>query len=107
MRSVSSRPTGRGIAFVALIIGTAFLWAGVLSVSPQLHERLHSGAGIEHSCAVTFVGSGQFHHSTPAPLVSRQVPENLLSKIPALTPHWIQSLFLGASIFEHAPPART
>ena len=27
------------------------------------------------------------------------------SPVPTLTPHWVESLFLVASIFEHAPPA--
>jgi len=34
------------------------------------------------------------------------VPSVHFSKIPALTPQWVESPFLGACIFEHAPPAR-
>jgi hypothetical protein len=39
-------------------------------------------------------------------MVSALVPAVQFSKIPALTPCWVQSPFLGARIFEHAPPAR-
>jgi len=34
------------------------------------------------------------------------VPSVHFSKIPVLTPQWVESPFLGACIFEHAPPAR-
>jgi len=30
-----------------------------------------------------------------------------LSKIPALSRQWVESIFLGAHIFAHAPPARS
>jgi len=42
---------------------------------------------------------------TKAPLITAPVPTVQFSKIPALNSQWVQSPFLGASIFEHAPPA--
>jgi hypothetical protein len=52
------------------------------------------------------VASGSCNFSGHAPLVSAPVPAVEFSKIPALTPQWVESPFLGASVFEHAPPAR-
>jgi len=91
-------------AYVAVFVSAAFLWALVLSASPRLHARVHSDANrIEHACAVTFVTSGSYYCGH-APLLSAPVPAARFSKIPALHPFWVQSLFLGARIFEHAPP---
>src|SRR5713101_5533636 len=70
----SSRPMKRSTifrAFVAVVTSAAFLWTLTLSVSPQLHERIHPDANrVDHSCAVTFVASGNYNHSPLAPLVS-------------------------------------
>ena len=74
--------------------------------SPQLHQRVHKDANrTEHNCAVTMMASGSYDHAAHTVLVSAPVPALQFSKIPALTPCWVQSPFLGACIFEHAPPA--
>ena len=95
-------------AFVAGLLSAAFLWALALSVSPQLHQRVHKDANrVEHNCAATMISSGSYDHAAHPPLVGTPVPSVHFSKIPALTPQWVESRFLGASIFEHAPPARS
>jgi len=95
----------RSSVFVAAFVLAAFLWALALSVSPQLHARVHPDASqSEHSCAATFVASGSYNHSAHAPLVSAPVPVVQFATIPALAPQWVESPFLSASIFEHAPP---
>ena len=100
-----ARSSSRARSFVAVLLSAAFLWALALSVSPQLHERVHPDANrSDHSCAVTFVASGNYNYSVQAPLVSAPVPAVQFSKIPALTPQWVESPFLGARVFEHAPP---
>jgi hypothetical protein len=100
-----SRALRRGRPVIATFAGAAFLWALVLTVSPQLHERIHRDANrADHACAVTFLASGNYTHSS-APLVSVPAPIVSLSAIPALTPAWVESPFLLARIFEHAPPA--
>ena len=92
---------------VAVFVFAAFLWALALSASPQLHQRVHPDANrAEHNCAATMIASGSYDHAAHAALVSAPVPTLQFSKIPALTPCWVQSPFLGACIFEHAPPAR-
>ena len=74
---------------------------------PQLHQRVHPDANrVEHSCAVTMIASGSYDHAANVPLLSAPLPAIQFSEIPALTPCWVQSPFLGAHIFEHAPPAR-
>jgi len=103
-RFARSRNYGR--AFVAAFVSAAFLCALALSASPQLHQRVHSDANrVEHNCAVTMIASGSYDHAAHAPLVSAPVSAVQFSKIPALIPRWVQSPFLGARIFEHAPPA--
>jgi hypothetical protein len=51
------------------------------------------------------VASGNYDHSPSAPLVSVPTLVDQSSSVPALTPQWVESLFLVAGIFEHAPPA--
>ena len=102
-----ARSTNRGRGFIAICVSVAFLWALALSASPQLHQRVHSDAGrVEHSCAATMIASGSYNHAAHPSLLSAPVPAVQFSKIPVLTPHWVESPFLGACIFEHAPPAR-
>jgi len=95
-------------SFIAAVVSAAFLWTLALSVAPQLHEDLHSDANrAEHTCAVTLIASGSYDHSAQVPLIAVPVPTVQFSKIPALSPQWVPSPFLGASIFEHAPPANS
>jgi len=103
-----ARSRGHGRAFVAICVGAAFVWALALSASPQLHQRVHKDANrAEHNCAATMIASGSYDHAAHAPLVSAPVPVIHFSKISALTPQWVESPFLGARIFEHAPPAHS
>jgi len=105
--STLARSTNRGRASIAIFVSAAFLWALALGASPQLHERVHKDANrSEHTCAATMVASGGYDYSAHPPLVGAPVPGVQFSKIPALTPQWVESPFLGACIFEHAPPAR-
>ena len=104
--STFARSTNHGRTFVATCVFAAFVWAIALSVSPQLHQRVHADASrAEHSCAVTAIAAGAYEDAGPPPLVGGPLPAVQFSKIPALTPCWVQSPFLGACIFEHAPPA--
>ena len=102
-----ARSNNYGRAFVAAFVSAGFLWALALSASSQLHQRVHKDANrVEHNCAATMIASGSYNHAAHVPLVSAPAPAVQFSKIPALTPCWVQSPFLGACIFEHAPPAR-
>jgi hypothetical protein len=101
-----ARSNNYGRVFVAAFVSAAFLWALALSASPQLHQRIHTDANrVEHNCAVTMMASGSYDYAAHPSLVAAPIPAHQFSKIPALIPGWIQSLFLGACIFEHAPPA--
>jgi len=105
--SIVSRSPNCRRAFTAAFVSAAFLWTLAVSVSPQLHERIHPDANrLEHTCAATMIASGSYNTSAHPPLVGAPVPGVQFSKIPALTPQWVESPFLGARIFEHAPPAR-
>jgi hypothetical protein len=97
----------RAGVFVAACIGVAFAWTLLLSVSPQLHQRIHPDANrVEHTCAVTFVASGTYEHSAALLLIA-PVTANTFARIADLNPAWVLSAFLGASIFEHAPPVNS
>jgi hypothetical protein len=91
----------------ALILAAAIVLMLGLSVAPNLHERLHPTAASLHECAVTLISSGSCHHSPAAPLMIAPTTAVQFSKVPALNPIWVESPFLGACIFEHAPPAQS
>ena len=95
-------------AFVTTLAATAFLWTLVLSVAPHLHSRVHADANrTEHTCAVTFVTSGNYTHCAPYPFISAPIPDSEFSEIRVLNSVWVQPLFLAAHIFAHAPPAHS
>ena len=103
--STFAHATNRGGALVAAFVSVGLLWALALSASPRLHNCLHKDANrLEHNCAVKMIASGNYDHAAHPPLVSVPAPSIHFSKIPALTPQWVESPFLGARIFEHAPP---
>jgi hypothetical protein len=90
-----------------IVLSTAIVLMLGLSVAPSLHERLHPTGASLHECAVTLIGSGSCHHSVAAPPMIAPTTVFHFSKIPALSPEWVESLFLGAHIFAHAPPAHS
>jgi len=99
--------SGSFVGTVALVLAAAILLMLTLSVAPNLHERLHSAAAPLHECAVTLIASGSCHHTAAAPLMIAPATTLQYSKIPALNPIWVAAPFLGARIFEHAPPAQS
>ena len=101
---MKSCPAAR--ACIAVFVSAAFLWMLALSASPSLHARVHSDANRnEHTCAVTFVTSGNYTHSPPALVIGVPVAFSEFSEIPVLNPVWVQPLLFGVHIFAHAPPA--
>ena len=98
----------QGQSFRVLITSgllAAFFVALALASAPQLHERIHKDAAAsQHECAVTLIASGKYQQSDAPALVSAAQPAVQFSKLPALNPIWVPAPFLGASIFEHAPP---
>ena len=96
--------TRRALASLGVI--TAFLFAVTLSAAAHTHERIHPDAAkANHECVVTILASGSNHQADAPPLVSAPLPAIRFPKIVALTPVFAASVFLGACIFEHAPPA--
>src|SRR5262249_27061538 len=105
-RAMKSSTTAR--AFVTTLVATAFLWTLALSASPQLHARVHSDANrIEHTCAVTFVTSGNYTHCAPSLVISVPVLASEFSEIRVLNSVWVRPLAFVAHIFAHAPPAHS
>lgn len=102
----SRRSQTRKRVFITAVLFAAFSWTLLVSVSPQLHGSIHGDANrSDHICAITLIGSGSYEYSAQPPLVIVPLSAAQFSKISASTPCWVQSLFLGARIFEHAPPA--
>ncbi|HEY7001836.1 MAG TPA: hypothetical protein VH330_08845 [Candidatus Udaeobacter sp.] len=93
-------------AITVFVLAAAIVLMLGLSVAPNLHERLHPTGVSLHECAVTLIASGGCHYSA-APLMIAPTRASHLSKIPALSPQWVESLFLAARIFEHAPPTHS
>jgi hypothetical protein len=84
----------------------AFLFMLALAASPQLHARFHADSGSpNHACAVTLIASGKYEQADASPVFVSPQPAVAFEKIPALAPVWVAAPFLGARIFEHAPPA--
>jgi len=95
-------------AFITTFISAAFFWTLLLSVSPQLHARIHADAnGGNHTCAVTLIATGSCDHAANPPLITAPQPSVQFSSIAALSSTWVQPLFLCAHIFAHAPPAHS
>jgi hypothetical protein len=105
-RALRTRSGWFGDATLLLLAAAIVLMLG-LSVAPNLHERLHPTTASLHECAVTLIASGGCHHTATAPLVIAPATAVEFSKIPALNPIWVEPPFLGARIFEHAPPAHS
>src|SRR5262245_43365081 len=87
-------------------LAICFAAALALAGSPQLHPRVHSQADHPaHQSAVTSppVGPCPLTHSSPPTVWP--LPAMPLQTLLILTPTWVSAAFLGASIFEHAPPA--
>jgi hypothetical protein len=87
------------------VLATLVLALG-LAASPQLHARFHPGAGSSnHECAVALIASGKYEQADAPPVFCAPQPAVVFGKIPTLAPVWVAAPFLGARIFEHAPPA--
>jgi hypothetical protein len=91
---------------VAAVLFAAFSWTLLVSVSPQLHARIHADANrSDHVCSITLIGSGSYEQAGQLPLISTPHFAVCFAATASLTPAWVKPLFLKAHIFAHAPPA--
>jgi len=101
---------GKGAALRATIAAgslAAFLFALVLSATPQLHEQFHGATGTaNHECAVTLLASGHYEH-TPIATISLAPPAPPKLFVQALASFPLVSAHLEFSLLEHAPPANS
>ena len=105
-RALRIQPGWFGDTILLLVVAAIVLMLG-LSVAPNLHERLHPTAASLHECAATLIASGSCHHVATAPLVIAPATAVQFSEVLALDSIWVAAPFLGARIFEHAPPAHS
>src|SRR5438309_6857279 len=78
----------------------------VLAASPQLHHLLHQDADrCEHECAITVMLSGGSDGSSgPQVFDAGAILLTAHQFLPEMHSHDVAPLFLGAHVFEHAPP---
>jgi hypothetical protein len=94
------------IRATASLLSAAFLFAIALGAAPQLHAWLHpDSSSPDHQCAATLIASGNYEHSVLPAVSAPPQPAPQFVAIPTLKAVSVPALFLGASIFEHAPPA--
>jgi hypothetical protein len=91
---------------VAAVLFAAFSWTLLVSVSPQLHARIHADANSsDHACAITLIASGSYEHVAQPPIASPPEFGVRFRSNATLASTWVKPLFLNAHIFAHAPPA--
>src|SRR5512132_3657853 len=91
---------------VAGVLFAAFSWTLLVSVSPQLHARIHADAHrADHVCAITLIASGSYEHGAQPPVISPPQFDVRFAANAELTSTWVKPLFLSAHMFAHAPPA--
>ena len=98
---------GKMVALRAIVTAGfvgAFLFALVLSVAPQLHERIHQPNGATHECAVTLLTAG-YCEQTPCDTIA--IAPQPPKPASTLFHRHVQlvSARLEFSLLEHAPPA--
>ena len=98
-------PKGWQSALIGLLLANLLIVV-VLAASPELHQLLHQDAGrSEHECAITVMLSGGSDGS-PVPQVFDPGAILLVAHqfLPEMHSRDVAPLFLGAHVFEHAPP---
>jgi len=89
---------------LAALFAVALLAAGLLSVSPALHERLHPDTATTHLCVVTLFGSGHCEASGLLPVFATPATLPLLAALPLpAAPSFSSARFF--SLRERAPPS--
>jgi hypothetical protein len=101
MKANHSRGKLGGVSTLAIL--AALLFANVLCVMPQLHGKIHNPCA-NHECAVTLSAAGNYEVNNAPPLVPAPQPLVEFTAAVALPSVSVPTLFLRASIFEHAPP---
>ena len=85
---------------------SAFFFALTLAAAPQLHALVHKDSSApNHECAATLIASGSYQHSVAPVVFTAPQAVVYVETLSTLSPVWVATPFLGASIFEHAPPA--
>ncbi|HXM32382.1 MAG TPA: hypothetical protein VN921_01925 [Chthoniobacterales bacterium] len=103
LRLTAGKTNARHSLVAAGFIGV-FLFALVLSATPQLHERIHkASADASHQCAVTLLASGHCQH-IPSDAVSIAPPAPRPGDAFSHRNFEIVPPCLDFSLLEHAPP---
>ncbi len=86
------------------LLALSVMVAALLSASPALHERLHSGAAPNHLCGVTLFVSGQCESVSAPPVFAAPEAAPLLATLPVPSVPSLSAPHFFA-LLEHAPPA--
>ena len=88
-----------GVAALCVLV------AGLMAVSPELHEHLHHDAGhADHVCLATMIASGGCESVMITPLLT-QTCVAWTDSVHMLHAQWVRPLFLDGGVLEHGPPA--
>jgi hypothetical protein len=98
------RSKSLGRFFLAAPLVVTLLAAGLLSVSPALHEHLHPDTTTTHLCVVTLFASGQCEAVGSPPVFAPPDALPLLAVLPLPAPPSFSSARFF-SLLEHAPPS--
>lgn len=104
LRLIDGKGTAFAVAVAASFIG-AFLFALLLSATPQLHERIHNAGAVSHECAVTVVSSGNCECLACIPPLCGP-PPSVFQESVSTRGFLANASTLDFSLLEHAPPAR-
>jgi hypothetical protein len=99
----NERLSSLGGYFLSAIIALAVVAAALLSSSPALHERLHSGAAATHLCVVTLFASGHCESVSASPVFAPPEPPPLLATL-SVVPNQFPPPAHFFALLEHAPP---
>jgi hypothetical protein len=98
------RSESLGRFFLAASLVVTLLAAGLLSVSPALHEHLHRDTTTTHLCVATLFAFGHCEAAGPLPVFATPDALLLLAVLPLpAAPFFSCARFF--SLLEHAPPS--
>ena len=105
MIRLAKRSTWFRAALAGAVVLCVFV-AGLMAVSPELHEHLHNDAGhADHVCLATMIAHGGCDSASIAPLLAA-VCIAWTGAVATMMGKWVRPLFLDGGVLEHGPPVR-
>lgn len=104
-RTAMERQQSLSHRLIAASALAAYLCTLAFCALPEMHECIHTDAGTtHHQCAVTLIAAGNVELPSATSLLVAPALAPQFAEVQTSNTRWVQSLFLGACILEHAPP---